>query len=89
MSQPDKKSIDSSLAQLQSLHHNMSSMWDGDALAAFYYNVLSGTVARHTPEVAQAIMSMVAEVYENTARSHTNLGKLTQGFPSAENTPVK
>ncbi|OGX86959.1 hypothetical protein [Hymenobacter glacialis] len=89
MSQPDKKNIDSSLAQLQSLHQNMSSMWDGDALAAFYYNVLSGTVARHTPEVAQAIMSMVAEVYENTARSHTNLGKLTQGFPSTEITPAK
>lgn len=80
MSASEHKSIDSSLAQLQNLHHNMSSMWDGDALAAFYYSVISGTVARNSPEVAQAIMGMMTEVYENTARSHTNLGKLTQGF---------
>ena len=84
MSKADQKSIDSSLAQLQSLHKNLGSMWEGDALASFYYSVLSGTVARNSPEVAQAIMAMLTEVYENTARAHTDLGKLTQGFPATE-----
>ena len=84
MSKADQKSIDSSLAQLQSLHKNLGSMWEGDAMASFYYSVLSGTVARNSPEVAQAIMAMLTEVYENTARAHTDLGKLTQGFPATQ-----
>ena len=84
MSKTDQKSIDSSLTHLQSLHKNLGRMWEGDALASFYYSVLSGTVARNSPEVARAIMTMLTEVYENTARAHTDLGKLTQGFPATE-----
>ena len=80
MTEADQKIIDASLAHVRTLHTNMSSMWDGDTLASFYYNVISGTMARNNPDVARALMAMLSEVYENTAKSRVELGKLTLGF---------
>ena len=80
MTESDQKIIDTSLNQVRALHENISSMWGGDACAAFYYSVLSGTIARNGPAVAQALTAMLTEVYANTARSHADLGKLTAGF---------
>lgn len=80
MTAEEQKIIDTSLDQARSLHANISQMWDGDTSAAFYYSVLSGAIARNGPEVAQAITAMLTEVYANTARSHTDLGKLSNGF---------
>ncbi|GAB3308365.1 hypothetical protein ACFQT0_16740 [Hymenobacter humi] len=82
MTEADQKIIDASLAHVRTLHTNMSSMWDGDTLASFYYNVISGTMARNNPDVARALMAMLSEVYENTAKSRVELGKLTAGFDS-------
>jgi hypothetical protein len=83
MTEADQKIIDASLAHVRTLHTNMRSMWDGDTLTSFYYNVISGTIARNNPDVARALMAMLSEVYENTAKSHVELGKLTTGFGPA------
>ena len=80
MTQTDQKIIDASIAQISNLHANISNMWDGETRAMFYYSVLSGTIARNGPEVAHAITAMLTEIYANTAKSHTDLGKLANGF---------
>ncbi|MDB5234053.1 MAG: hypothetical protein JWR44_1046 [Hymenobacter sp.] len=80
MTKTDQEIIDASLRQVQTLHKNVSSLWDGDTLATFYYSIISGTIARNGPEVAQALTAMLTEVYANTTKSHTDLGKLANGF---------
>jgi hypothetical protein len=80
MTEADQKLIDASLEHVRVLHNNMSSMWDADAIAAFYYSVVTGLIARNGSEVARPVMDMLSEVYENTAKSHINLGRLTTGF---------
>ena len=80
MTSEEQKIIDTSLEQVKSLHANIGNMWDGDTRAAFYYSVLSGTIARNGADVAQAITAMLTEVYGNTAKSHVDLGKLANGF---------
>ena len=80
MTAEEQKIIDTSLEQLRTLHQNISTMWDSDTRATFYYGVLSGAVARNGAAVAQALTAMLTEVYTNTARSHVDLGKLANGF---------
>jgi len=87
MTAEEQKIIDASLEQAQTLHANISGTWDGDTIASFYYNVLSGTIARNGPEVAQAITAMLTEVYASTARSHADLGRLTSGFVASKPNP--
>ncbi|MBD2721269.1 hypothetical protein [Hymenobacter armeniacus] len=89
MTETDQKIIDTSLEQARALHDNLRGMWDGDALAAFYYRVISGTMARSGPEVAKALSGMLTEVYTNTARSHIDLGKLANGFAGTPPTPAE
>ena len=89
MTTEEQKIIDTSLEQMRTLHQNISTMWDSDAQAAFYYSVLSGTVARNGVEVAQALTAMLTEVYTNTARSHVDLGKLANGFPAGAGTTAE
>ena len=84
MTAEEQKIIDTSLEQARSLHANISNMWDADTRSAFYYSVLSGTIARNGPEVAQALTAMLTEVYGNTARSHADLGKLANGFANGK-----
>jgi hypothetical protein len=80
MTPEEQKIIDASLNQAATLHDNLRNMWDGDAMATFYYSVISGTIARSGPEVAQALTAMLTEVYTNTAKSHVDLGRLANGF---------
>jgi hypothetical protein len=80
MTEADQKIINTSLDQVRTLHENISGMWDGDAVASFYYNVLSGTIARNGAEVAHALTAMLTEIYANTAKAHVDLGKLSNGF---------
>ncbi|WP_426059220.1 hypothetical protein [Hymenobacter sp. B1770] len=80
MTEADQKFINSSLEHVRTLHTNISNMWDADAIAAFYYSVLTGTIARNGPEVSRPLLDMLAEVYENTAKSHVDLGRLTTGL---------
>lgn len=80
MTQTDQKIIDASIAQVRSLHENISKMWDADTRAMFYYSVVAGAIARNGPEVAQALTTMLTEVFANTAKSHADLGKLANGF---------
>ena len=80
MTAEEQKTIDTSLEQMRTLHQNISTMWDSDTRATFYYSVLSGAVARNGAAVAQALTAMLTEVYTNTARSHVDLGKLANGF---------
>ncbi len=87
MTEADQKLIDTSLAQMQALHTNISSLWDSDAIAAFYHNVLTSAVARNGPELARPLMEILTEVYENTAKSHVDLGRLTAGLPTAARAP--
>ncbi|WP_046242549.1 hypothetical protein [Hymenobacter terrenus] len=84
MTHSDQQTIDITLNQLRAVHTNMGSLWDADTMATFYYSVLSGTVARNGPEVAQAIGNMISEVFDNAARAHANLGSLTNGLPPNE-----
>ncbi|UOQ96004.1 hypothetical protein MUN81_12095 [Hymenobacter sp. 5317J-9] len=88
MTESDQKIIDTSLEQARALHDNLRGMWDGDALATFYYGVISGTMARGGPEVAKALSAMLIEVYTNTARSHVDLGKLANGFAGSAQPPA-
>lgn len=88
MNAVDQKLIDASLEHVRVLHKNISSMWDGDALATFYYSVIAGAIARNGPEVAQALTATLTEVYANTAKSHVDLGKLTSGFPPSAADPT-
>jgi hypothetical protein len=83
MNQTDQKIIDTSLDQLKAVHDNMGRLWDAETMAAFYYSVLSGTVARNGPEVAQAVTAMLTELFDSAAKSHASLGKLTNGFPGS------
>lgn len=86
MTPEEQKIIDTSLNQARSLHDNLRNMWDSDTLATFYYGVISGTIARNGPEVAQALTAMLTEVYTNTAKSHVDLGKLANGFATGSET---
>jgi hypothetical protein len=86
MSAEDQKIIDTSLDQVRTLNQNIGNMWDGDTRASFYYNVLSGTIARNGPEIAQAITAMLTEVYTNTAKARVDLGRLTTGFAPEQST---
>ncbi|MBF9238919.1 hypothetical protein I2I05_16060 [Hymenobacter sp. BT683] len=88
MTEADQKLIDSTLGQMRALHTNMGTMWDGDAIAAFYYNVLTGAIARNGPELARPLMEILTEVYENTAKSHVDLGRLTTGLSSPNVAPA-
>ncbi|MBD2768419.1 hypothetical protein IC235_10995 [Hymenobacter sp. BT664] len=81
MTHSDQQTIDTTLNQLRAVHANMGNLWDAETMATFYYSVLSGTVARNGPEVAKAISSMTAEVFDNASKSHANLGSLTNGLP--------
>lgn len=87
MTETDQKIINASLDQARKLHDNLRNMWDGDTLASFYYSVVSGTIARSGPEVAQALTAMLTEVYTNTAKSHVDLGKLANGFANGKTEP--
>jgi hypothetical protein len=89
MTPEEQKIIDTSLDQVRTLHTNISNMWDGDTRATFYYSVLSGTIARNGPEVAQAITAMLTEIYSNTAKSHVDLGKLANGFANGNTSTDK
>ena len=82
MTHSEHKIIDDSLEQVRALHKNISSMWDSDTLSAFYYSVISGAIARSGPEVAQALVATLTEVYSSTAKSHVELGQLTKGLPT-------
>lgn len=83
MNHSDQKTIDQALEHVRTLHANMSSMWDCDTLSAFYHSVIAGTIARSGPEVAQALMTTLTEVYTSTAKSHVELGQLTKGLGSS------
>jgi|SRR6476469_7672701 len=83
MDKTDQKIIDTTLDQLKAVHGNMGRLWDAETMATFYYSVLSGTIARNGPEVAKAIADMLSEVFDNAAKSHANLGSLTNGFPNS------
>ena len=83
MDKTDQKIIDTTLDQLRGVHENMGRLWDAETMASFYYNVLSGTIARNGPDVAQAIARMLTEVFDNATKSHANLGGLTNGFPNS------
>ena len=87
MTPSEQKIIDDSLEHVRNLHKNISSMWDSDTLSTFYYSVISGTIARSGPEVAQALMATLTEVYGSTAKSHVELGQLTKGFAPDNATP--
>ena len=52
-------------------------------MAAFYYRVLSGSVARNGPEVARAISAMLTEVFDSSTKAHASLGNLTNGLPGS------
>jgi hypothetical protein len=83
MKTTDQKIIDTTLEQLQAVHANMGRLWDAETMATFYYSVLSGTIARNGPAVANAVANMLTEVFDNAAKSHASLGSLTNGFPSS------
>jgi hypothetical protein len=85
MTPEEQKIINTTLDQARTLHTNLQGMWDGDALATFYYSVISGTIARNGPEVAKALSDMLTEIYANTAKSHQDLGRLSGdlGFSDA------
>jgi hypothetical protein len=87
MTPEEQKIINTSLEQARTLHDNLRGMWDGDTLATFYYSVISGTIARNGPDVAKALSVMLTEIYTNTAKSHTDLGKLTNGFSGNSTQP--
>ncbi|PJJ60506.1 hypothetical protein CLV45_1935 [Hymenobacter chitinivorans DSM 11115] len=76
MDATDRKIIDTSLEQLRTLHQNISPLWPADTLAAFYYEVLSGSMARYGPEVAQAISAILSEKFDNASKAHASLGQL-------------
>ncbi|UOQ51780.1 hypothetical protein [Hymenobacter cellulosivorans] len=76
MDATDRKIIDTSLEQLRTLHQNIGQLWPADTLAAFYYEVLSGTIARHGPEVAQAISAILSEKFDNATKAHASLGQI-------------
>ncbi|SFP88509.1 hypothetical protein [Hymenobacter arizonensis] len=80
MNEDDQKFIDSTLERVRSLHNNISNMWDAEAVAAFYYSVLTSTIARNGPEVSRPLLDVLAQVYESTAKSHVDLGRLTTGL---------
>jgi hypothetical protein len=77
MTNTEQKLNDTSLEQLRSVHENMGRLWDADTTISFYYQVLSGTVARNGPEVAKAITDMLSEKFDNLTKAHANLGGLT------------
>lgn len=81
MNQTDQKIIDTTLDQLKSVHANMGRLWDAETMATFYYNVISGTIARNGPEVAKPLADMLTQVFDSTAKSNASLGGLTNGFP--------
>jgi hypothetical protein len=83
MNHSDRQTIDTTLHQLRTVHANLGNLWDADTMATFYYSVLSGTVARNGPEVAQAIGDMVRELFDNATKAHANLGSLTNGLPGS------
>ncbi len=83
MTKTDQKTIDTALQQLQKVHANMGKLWDADTMASFYYNVLSGTMARNGPEVATALAAMLTEVFASATKANANLGHLTNGFPNS------
>jgi hypothetical protein len=83
MDKTEQKIIDTSLAQLKSVHENMGRLWDAETMATFYYRVVSGTIARNGPEVAQALSSMLSEVFDSAAKANASLGGLTNGFPNS------
>ena len=88
MTAEEQKIINTSLDQVRALHENISSMWDSSTQATFYYSVLAGAIARNGPDVAQALTTMLTEVYANTAKSHVDLGKLASGFANGSTGPA-
>jgi hypothetical protein len=65
----------------------MGQLWDADTIIAFYYRVLSGTIARNGPEVAKAITDMLTQNFDNTTKAHANLSGLTGSTgPAADGT---
>ncbi|TGE28524.1 hypothetical protein [Hymenobacter metallicola] len=84
MEATDRKIVDTSLDQLRSLHQNIGKLWPADTLAAFYYEVLSGTIARHGPEVAQAISAILSEKFDNASKAHASLGQLGMNASAAD-----
>jgi hypothetical protein len=81
MTKTEQKIIDTSLDQLRGVHENMGRLWDADTISNFYYQVLTGTIARHGPEVAQAVTHMLSEKFDNLTKAHANLGRLAGGSP--------
>lgn len=88
MEAPDRKIVATSLDQLRTLHENIGKLWPADTLAAFYYEVLSGTIARHGPEVAQAISSILSEKFDNATQAHASLGQLGMHASPTDDTPA-
>ncbi|MCC2544820.1 hypothetical protein LJY25_00050 [Hymenobacter sp. BT175] len=76
MTETERKNIDTSLEQVRKLHANISQLWDAETTANFYYQVLSGTIARNGPDVAKAITEMLNEQFDNTRRAHSDLGRV-------------
>jgi hypothetical protein len=76
MNATDQTIIDTSLEQLRSVHENMGQLWDADTIIAFYYRVLSSTIARNGPDVAKAITDMLSQNFDNTTKAHAALGML-------------
>lgn len=86
MDATDRKIIDTSLEQLRTLHQNIGQLWPADTLAAFYYEVLSGSIARHGPEVAQAISAILSEKFDNATKAHASLGHIGMNGPADSGT---
>ncbi|MCB2377071.1 hypothetical protein LGH70_05730 [Hymenobacter sp. BT635] len=84
MDATDRNIIDTSLDQLRSLHQNIGQLWPADTLAAFYYEVLTGSIARNGPEVAQAISAILSEKFDNATKAHASLGQIGMNGPTGD-----